>query len=172
MKLKDILKTDTDNKGWLRVFKKLGADAEMLKYVNENISKSGGDGESGEGAKEYYYRLNTEHENYLAAVEPIMFLMIKDFIYNGTNIHRIYGVSNFTTLIINKLISAICMFDYSVNNALTSDDGNNGTRLQIITAPKGNIKEKMSQFSPELEDIIDEIFIPITKEEYENLITQ
>lgn len=42
MKLKDILKTDTDNKGWLRVFKKLGADAEMLKYVNENISKSGG----------------------------------------------------------------------------------------------------------------------------------
>ena len=54
MKLKDILKTDTDNKGWLRVFKKLGADAEMLKYVNENINKSGG---GGEGVKEYYYKV-------------------------------------------------------------------------------------------------------------------
>ena len=42
MKLKDILKTDTDNTGWLKTFKKLGADREMLQYVNNNISKEGG----------------------------------------------------------------------------------------------------------------------------------
>lgn len=43
MKLKDILKTDTDNTGWLKTFKKLGADREMLQYVNNNISKGGGE---------------------------------------------------------------------------------------------------------------------------------
>lgn len=38
MKFKDILKTDTNKIGWLKVFKKLGADDETIKFVNNEIN--------------------------------------------------------------------------------------------------------------------------------------
>lgn len=65
MKLKDILKINTNKIGWLKVFKKLGADNETMKFVNDNVGKeSSNDGggnsniELTKGKKilsEYYY---------------------------------------------------------------------------------------------------------------------
>lgn len=65
MKLKDILKINTNKIGWLKVFKKLGADNETMKFVNDNVGKESSDDGGGnsnieltKGKKilsEYYY---------------------------------------------------------------------------------------------------------------------
>lgn len=65
MKLKDILKINTNKISWLKVFKKLGADNETMKFVNDNVGKESSDDGGGnnnieltKGKKilsEYYY---------------------------------------------------------------------------------------------------------------------
>lgn len=62
MKLKDILKTDTNKIGWLKVFKKLGADNETMKFVNDNVGKES----SGGGSSKYsprYFNIDFEKAN-------------------------------------------------------------------------------------------------------------
>lgn len=42
MKLKDIFKQDTNKAGWLKTFKKLGADDEIIKGLSKEIDNAGG----------------------------------------------------------------------------------------------------------------------------------
>ena len=183
MKLKDILKTDTDNKGWLRVFKKLGADAEMLKYVNENISKSGGGGGEG-GVKEYYYRFKDtavpEMVAYATAICHIISIIKEDggkFIENS----QTFNIMNtITSTMDNNVIRFIAfkyidieVYDINVPVDVPVIDksglGNLNERLYnfFMNNENGNNEERYNQFKYGFELTFEEI----TKEEYESLIT-
>lgn len=174
MKLKDILKTDTDNKGWLRVFKKLGADAEMLKYVNENISKSGG---GGEGVKEYYYKV-VGGEEIIGQIGPTLnMLNLKSVVVstykNETVLVEAYmdrdGSMYIPGHFIHKLNDA---FAISEKGTYIFQELNDDYRIVIM--PKGDLRTKL-MFLGQPEELVNEVmscFQEITKEEYESLITQ
>lgn len=180
MKLKDILKTDTDNKGWLRVFKKLGADAEMLKYVNENISKSGGSG--GQGAKEYYYKvqddvnLNTfilQFCNIKRAICAFRLETGEELVYKETAIWHYLDVNN---------ISSPRAFVINDEEPIVVTQPDSNARIQASYLAKGNLINRIIQYvtiiggqnltEEQAQDIIEPFIQEITKEEYESLITQ
>lgn len=183
MKLKDILKTDTDNTGWLKTFKKLGADREMLQYVNNNITKEGG----GDVNKKYgYYKISPDIFDVINEdrIELVSFIIevsrfVANIELNGvTSFDKVGGIEGY----VNISIQLVQQFFINEPNALPYCNrtylkfgikvDESDMNSSIITSNekinylyKGTLLERLKQIGAG--DI--PYFIPITKEEYENL---
>lgn len=184
MKLKDILKTDTDNTGWLKTFKKLGADREMLQYVNNNISKGGG----GDVNKKYgYYRIIpdifdivSEGRSAIITVCIELLKFVGNIELNGrTSFSRLSGVDGYINCPIAVAIIIYLSHPDSLayshreyfNLGIMVDESDSSPILiinhnSIDIFPKGTLLERLEQ-AGQTEMI--SYFIPITKEEYESL---
>lgn len=143
---------------------------------NEIHESSLGGGNSGSSDVEYfYYRLNTESVYYEAIVEFIMVCELKEFILNiGPKIvvsraYNAQGSASLCVWFLNKAVDKIKITNSEITNLFVQRIDNSDSIIPITT-PKGSIKEKAKSLYPEADtSMIDDIFIPITEEEFYDL---
>lgn len=186
MKLKDILKTNTNKIGWLKVFKKLGADNETMKFVNDNVGKESSGG--GSDIKYYYYICDTGFpidliETINISIMPITSILIQ---LNGSDINNIEGVVKTNLSFIND--------DYKytlVDNIIVGFSVKDEPSFRTFITPRGYNYEIIKgtlydrTFTICGDDFADDVVglnnveglrhiaqnFKVTKEEYESLIT-
>lgn len=183
LKLKDIFNIDISSKGGGKLYKKImrkyNIPLKDVKEVKQEIVECSSG--SGEGVKEYYYKVIGDGEmlpiftGFIGIIHCITHieenLYIKVHNVAGNYYKGLYD-TDFLKNIIAFAITENATTIYSVSQDLGSPTSN------IISIPKGNVNEKLKNLAEsvsapyeEVKSLFDATCQEITKEEYESMIT-
>lgn len=188
MKLKDIFSQNTNKAGWLKTFKKLGADNEVLKKLSKEIDNAGNNNNNdnqepenkptGVEIKEYYYAFDGKSYSESFGVDnevigvimtayycnPIAYIILNDDESGKNYTYETYSINS------AYLFERTIAFRLSDNYPLIITEykkthryyGDVHTRLVTYATspeiPEEQIEQLWQMFSP--------FITPITKEEY------
>ena len=196
MKLKDIFSQNTNKAGWLKTFKKLGADNEVLKKLSKEID-SGGGNNSGGGAAETprsYYKMKFDvleefdisFKEMMREVYPLLAALDNiNIVVNGRNETVELDIS-YLWAAEDQTLRNFIGYISSNNTKNWSIGGHSDNGISISYCGKTNsigLKERYIDFEvlsstssrDEAEENYNEylglVFEEITKEEYESQLT-
>ena len=189
MKLKDIFSQNTNKAGWLKTFKKLGADNEVLKKLSKEIDNAGNNNNddqepenkpTGVEIKEYYYAFDGKSFSEFLGVDnesigivmthyycnPIAYIILNDdepgkgYRYETYSINSTYW---FERTLAFKLSDAypLIITEYKKSHKYYGD-----VYTRLITYIKSVNLEISDEEIEQTWQIFSQFITPITKEEY------